>query len=112
VKKQVTIEQAICDFCQHEQSYQQCLRCGKDVCWACKKTRGVDYNHAVYFAGSGDGFYCTSCDIALSESKADPVHQAYVGIRALRDEQIAWGKDFEKRRDVAEETLRNALSQL
>lgn len=110
MRKIVEKEVTFCDFCGAENYVEPCLKCGKEACWECKKKPevGVEYSHAVYFCGGGDGFYCRPCDLALSESQADAKHNAYVAIRSLRDELKGWQVSFEKRQKIAEEQVRTA----
>lgn len=100
MKKEVIVLQSMCDFCG-KQSYQKCLGCGKDVCWECQKTEGIDFKHAVHFSGSGDGFYCQSC---LSDPKVieTPLLKAYKKIWSLRKESEIWWKEFDERTKAAE----------
>lgn len=106
MKKTVTREVDFCDRCGKEQDYLvACLGCRMEVCWQCSEAVGVTYQHGVYFRGSGDGFYCRSCDIALSETNADPLHVAYRAVRALRDEATASHNDFKRRQELAEGNL-------
>lgn len=105
IQKEVTL----CDVCGEEGYAEPCLKCGKEVCWKCKKTQGVTYNAGVYFSGSGDGFYCHSCNETLILSRADELHNAYTHIRALRNEAEAFGRDFKNRQERAEEAIRPLL---
>ena len=111
MRKMIPKEVTFCDFCGAKNYVEACLKCGKEACWQCQKKPkvGVEYSHAIYFSGGGDGFYCCPCDLELSESKADAKHNAYVAIRALRDELKQWSKDFEKRQKQAEELVRTAV---
>lgn len=88
--KTVIIEQRQCDYCDKDAyEWTVCLGCGKDICSPLSgdvRPHAIRYAHSVNFSGSGDGYYCTPCDVRLSESKSDPLHRAYVAIRAFRDE--------------------------
>ena len=108
MKTTVTIEQHICDFCKENDAYKwnACLRCGKDICYDCAKTEAKEYSHGVYFSGSGDGRYCNECDTILTETRADPLHNAYKVIKTLRAEQEVWYKDFKQRSDAAENRIK------
>jgi hypothetical protein len=95
MKKLIEIEAAFCDNCGRQEYTEACLgSCGLEVCWRCKQIRGVEYKRGVYVSGSGDGFYCTPCDQRLSEDHTDRRHTAYQVVRALRDEYVAWHKNF------------------
>lgn len=102
MKTTKTIETKTCDFCGADDCYYKCLRCGKDVCYECKKKAGIEYQHSICCSGSGDGFYCHECD------KADksPLHAAYQEIRSLRNESDGFWEDFKKRSDAAEARLK------
>jgi hypothetical protein len=103
MKKTITREVDFCDKCEREECYlTRCLRCGMEVCYQCVDKVGVKYEHGVYVSGSGDGFYCRPCDIALYESNDDALHLAYRAVLTLRNEVTAFGKDFKRRQEVAE----------
>ena len=110
MKKQITIEQSFCDVCGNKSSgYSQCISCGKDLCYDCKKTHAIEYAHAVHFQGSGDGLYCLDCDAKLLAAN-DKKHAAYLKIRQLRNEEMGWYNDFRVRVEQAEKALK-ALSE-
>lgn len=102
MKKRIEMDATFCDACDKQEYVTACMKCGTEHCYDCRKVKGVEYGHAVYFRGSGDGYYCTPCDQRLSESKDNPRHLAYQAIRALRDESAAWSEDFKLRSDIAE----------
>ncbi len=106
-----SMEVEICDLCQEQDAsaYSKCMGCGKAICYDCKKTRAKEYNHAVYFQGSGDGLYCLECDKRLIGT-GDPLHAAYRVIGYLRDEANGWREDFKRRADIAEATLKRQQS--
>jgi hypothetical protein len=74
-------------------------------CYECQKTQGHDYAHAIYVRGSGDGYYCNTCDTKLLRDGGDKRHAAYVRIATLRTEAESWTKDFTERRRAAEQAL-------
>lgn len=108
VKKIVQKEVSICDVCGKEAYVHTCLGCGMDFCWDCSKKDGITYEHAVYFSGTGDGFFCHKCD-ANPPKKIEKLHQAYRRIRVLREEQEIWYSDFELRMREAESILADIL---
>lgn len=100
-----TIEKEVrfCDKCGKEESYPTvCMGCGTEMCYACQTKHGKRYSHAVYFSGTGDGFYCNSCDAKLTAAGNDKRHNAYLAIKLLKDELEAWTIAFRKRQEVAE----------
>ena len=105
MKKAIQKEIRICDCCKIEQAIFSCMECDKDFCYECGKTQGVEYNHAVYFTGSGDGYYCTNCDTRLSNERTDSLHNAYINIKTLKNESILWSRDFKERSERAEEEV-------
>lgn len=109
MKKAVQVEVAVCDFCGTEQSWgcDACLRCGKHICYECKKTKAVEYTHGVHFSGSGDGAYCVTCNAAM-EANPDQLFTAYQRIAALKAEARRFQHDFEARREAAEVALKKA----
>jgi hypothetical protein len=107
-KRMVEVEQIFCDKCGADASPDDpCLGCGLNHCRQCQKTEGVEYTHAVWASGSGDGYYCRPCDIRAFETH-NPLHEAFAAIRALRDESERYGKEFKKRSEAAEATLKKA----
>jgi hypothetical protein len=104
-----TVETHICDHCRKNEAYvwDACMECGKDCCHTCKQSgAAVEYSHAVYFQGSGDGHYCKECDEKLTAAGTNVRHRAYLTIKALREEYLAWGIDFKARTKAAEEQLK------
>jgi len=105
MKKLIEKETTLCDFCGAETWGSTCNGCSKDICYDCMGKHAVEYNHGVYFAGSGDGLYCHECDTALTTS-GDPKLQAYKAIKALRAEEKGWHEDFRIRAEKAEAHLK------
>lgn len=108
MKKTITQEVNVCDKCGAA-SWHTCLRCGTEMCYECAKTQGIEYSFAIYFRGSGDGFYCKPCDNALTASGEDKRHNAYATIRSLRLELESWETGFKRRKDAAEAALQQLL---
>lgn len=109
MKKKISKEVQFCDKCDKEDSYPTpCLLCGTEMCYECKQKHGTSYNHAVYFQGSGDGFYCHSCDEKLRSTGTNKLHSAYLKIKNLRQELELWSADFKGRQAVAENELKLA----
>lgn len=104
-----TVKQTIttCDFCGSGGCFRKCLGCQKDVCYTCMDTKGTDYKHAVYFSGSGDGFYCHDCD----GKKPTPLLLAYREIRDLTRERQIFDADFSKRMKEAEALVESLRKQ-
>lgn len=107
MKKIAEKEITVCDLCGKEADYAcQCLRCGKDMCNHCvyesDGKMAVRYGHGVYSRRSGDGYYCRPCDIALYEGEGDALYEAYRAVKALREEEEAFSKDFQRRKALAE----------
>lgn len=105
MKKTVLKEVDCCDVCGKDDYVTACMGCGVDHCYDCSKTEGKTYPHAVHFSGSGDGYYCKTCDYELTVSGGNQPHAAYRKIESLRNEEKAWCADFRKRSDSAEEKL-------
>lgn len=107
-KKRKYVDYNQCDFCcSEEDCYSKCLTCGKDVCYECKKTVGVSYEHSVFWGGSGDGFYCYACD-AITKSK---IHTAYRLIRALRLEGQGFNAEFSLKAKEANKYVEQLLKE-
>ena len=105
MKRIIEKEVVFCDSCQKEAYTDTCLRCGVQHCYDCRKTKGVEYKHAVHFSGSGDGYYCNQCDGILYSTGDDKLHSAYVKIKNLRKESELFYIDFDKRTKKAETIL-------
>jgi hypothetical protein len=106
--KTVTEKREYCDICKKRVAWYHCLACNKAYCYECGKTEAVEYNHGVFFAGSGDGHYCKECDHDLSLCPACEgfeLHDAYLNIQALREENDKFYADFKKRSDAAERRI-------
>lgn len=116
MKKSVTEDRFYCDVCGEEAyEWTKCFSCGKDLCPQSyfdsnPNPHAVRYPHGVYTSGSDDGYYCIPCDIQLSESKADLLHQAYVAIRTIRDERERWYQEQKIRETKVEELVAQLLA--
>lgn len=107
MKKQVTKEVKVCDFCGAVDAFWQCTGCEKDACYACREDKaGVLYRHGVFFQGAGDGFYCGVCDF---QHKDTPLHKAYEEIQQLRKEYDHWQHGFSQRTERAHDALNKLL---
>lgn len=93
-----------CDLCGKDEAFSECrcMGCGKDICWNCRQKVAVKYDDGVFYMSSRDAIYCPACDASL---KDDPLHMAYVAIKNLRAESDAWGEEFTKRKDAAQDHL-------
>ncbi len=110
MKKTIKKEVRFCDKCGKEDSYPTaCLACGTEMCYDCQTKHGVSYSHAVHFQGSGDGFYCKPCDAKLTARGSDKQHNAYLAIKALRDEEDTYWANFKKRAEAAEAKVKSFL---
>ena len=111
MKKTKTVTVYECDQCGADCDYggEPCLRCGKRFCTQCytKSKNGTNFAHDVYFQGSGDGFFCTSCEEAL-RGEPSRIYSAYVAIKNLQTERTTWEKAFDARRDAAVAELKAA----
>lgn len=106
MKKIIEKEVQICDHCRKETYCDTCLNCGVEHCWECRKTDGVEYTHAIYVSGSGDGYYCNSCNSELLQNHSNDVFNAYLVIADLKQEAKRWNRDFKTRSDKAETLLK------
>ena len=104
--KTKNIETRVCDFCSTDDMvYDECIGCKKHVCYECKKTNGVDYKHATWASGSGDGFFCNAC-LAKPNPKYDRLLKAYQTIERLRNENDAFYKLWKEKAEEAEAHLK------
>jgi len=104
MKKLIETEVAQCDFCHADDewgSVRPCMECIKDVCYKC----AVRYQHSVTCGGTGDGYYCITCDNALTKNGLSPRHKAYRAVKRLIDEQEAYAEDFLRRSREVEAEL-------
>ncbi len=102
------VEVKVCDFCdKDENAREECLSCGKHICYNCKKTAGRVFHHAVYFSGSGDGFFCNQCIAEKPKNpKVEKLLNAYLRIAALRTETELQCTALKERIDKAEAALK------
>lgn len=104
--REKTITVTICDGCGKDCDYpHKCMECGKAFCYSCQESKVSKYNHAVHFAGSGDGEYCLPCETKMLD-KPSELFSAYLVIRRLRKEEAAFYADFKARAEVAEMALK------
>ncbi len=106
MKNKTVVEQTICDICGKGQCYDECFGCHIDICWDCRKTKGIEFKHAVHFVGSGDGFCCNEC-LGKEAVTKTPLFKAYKEITNLRGEYDLWWKNFDARTKEAERILKN-----
>jgi hypothetical protein len=112
MKRRVTREEYLCDFCGAEQAYShKCLICHKDICYNCIKQHATEFPHAVHCSGSGDGLYCHTC-LQHPDTIKSPLYQAYLAITTLRYEEKAWYLSFEARQTAAEAHLQKVIGKL
>jgi hypothetical protein len=107
MKKTIEKEVLFCDYCGNETQYsEECMSCGKDMCYECSQKHGTSYSHAVYFSGSGDGFFCNPCDSELTAKGTDKRHSAYRAIQSLKLALKAEQENTKRRIELAESNLR------
>ena len=106
MKKIIQKEVQFCDQCGKETYCGACLCCGIEHCYECREIHGVEYPHAIYFSGSGNGYYCKSCNAKLAKQNSDVLYNAYLAIAVLRREAERWSLDFKARSDKAESNLK------
>lgn len=104
MKKWIEIEDTFCDVCGARGYADTCLGCGADHCYDCRKNHGIAYSHGVHFQGSGDGYYCHTCDVAM-RNNGNPLHAAYRRILELRNEEKAFYEGSSVRSKNAEAVL-------
>ena len=110
MRKQLLKTVRICNKCgSDEHVYERCLECGLDHCYECKKQHGIEYNHAVNFGGSDDGYYCKECNEKLLSSRDNELHLAYLKIKKLRAEEQSWYAKFKSRKEKAETRVKTLL---
>lgn len=113
MKTTKSVEVDLCDLCGKEAEWSSaCLHCGKVYCYDCRKLHMVEYTHAVYCSGSGDGDYCRDCDTKLKKKGTNELHSAYLAIHLLKAEQEGYYKLFEKRRAEVEGNLKRLQDKL
>jgi hypothetical protein len=106
MQKKIKKVVSFCDECGKEDMYlTKCLFCGVEHCYDCTKTKGKKYAHGVHVGGTLDGYYCNECDSKLTASCKNNLHNAYITISDLRDEEHRFYEDFKKRQDSAEKKI-------
>ena len=71
MKKTITKEVTCCDCCEKEEHMETCINCKVEHCYACSKTEGKKYSHAVNFGGSSDGYHCPCKMARLAKEEAE-----------------------------------------
>ena len=105
MKKIIPTETIMCDICGENESYDKCLKCGKDICYTCiENGKAIKYQHSVHCGGSMDGVYCKQCDERL-KSGGDLLYDAYLTIKTLRSEHQTLYESLIQRSDAAEEFI-------
>lgn len=103
MRKMIEVEAEFCDSCQKRAMVNTCMRCGIEHCYDCKEKLGVSYDKAVYFRGTGDGYYCRPCNTTLLiEGPPDKLFNAYLAIQRLQFEYKGFIEDFDARKKAAE----------
>ncbi len=104
MKKEVSVVQTICDFCNKETCYVHCLGCGKDICWHCQQQNGISFRHSHIFTGSEDGWYCHPCYASKSASP-DSLFTNFRDLTLLMEKHEEWAIDFKHEFAAAEKLL-------
>lgn len=98
-----------CDCCGDKVNWPTniCLNCGVMHCYDCCKTQGHVYTFEIHFScGSRDGYYCNACDEKLLQRENfNHIHDAYVRIEKMKNEEKAWIEDFKRRQKLVESAL-------
>ena len=105
MEKEIMKKVVFCDNCGKEATYSfRCVNCGKRYCSDCEQTCITEYQHGVFFSGSGDGYFCNSPDCII-RPEIKPLLNAYQLIQSLREESNRWNADFRSRCDAAEHNV-------
>lgn len=105
MKENKVIELTICDFCGIDTAHDQCNGCKKDICWDCKRNKGIIFPFSVHFEGSYEGFYCSEC-LSNPRVTSTEIFKGYKQMSDLRNEYSAWWKDFDLRCGKAQARLK------
>ena len=112
MKIKIEREVDVCDFCESKEiTYDNCLECGKAICYDCLEKVAVKYSHSLHFAGSLDGVYCTHCVAKLSDSGKNELFNKYLELGVLKAELTAFHSKARSNGDLLEteiEHLRRA----
>ncbi len=85
MKKMIEKEMTFCDECEKGDYVYKCMGCGIEYCYDCRKLLLKEYQHEVYFTGSGDGYFCKDCDIN-PPAKVKKIHSLYKAVEMLKNE--------------------------
>lgn len=110
MKKQITREETICDFCHDATCFRQCRSCGKDVCYECEEKCGKRFQYEVFAGGSYDGFYCYDC-LTNKNLIDNKIYCTYARIEDLRQDYKRWYETWNKQVKIAEAHLMMLLKQ-
>ena len=107
MKKTIMKEVTLCDACGAEGYVTTCDNCGVEHCYECRKTLGTKYVHSLYASGSGDGYFCRTCDFRNDIGpRTKKLLSAYRKIQQLRIVQEGFYKETKVRAEAAESEIK------
>jgi hypothetical protein len=111
MKKQVLVQQNICDLCGKDDSFKQCLGCSIDICYDCEESKAVVYNYGCFSSGSYNGLYCNSCVVRLT-AKPDRLFSQYLFVKELRLQYDNFYNQTVEQSKLSEDIIKEILSKL
>jgi len=86
MKKIVTEERTVCDFCEKTGIAGRCIECGRIFCHRCQKNGTIiTYVGDICFCACDEGKYCKECNDKL-EQNPDKLFTAYKQMTELKKE--------------------------
>lgn len=104
-----TIEVEVCDFCKKLEAPAdyKCTGCGRICCEDCDALR--KYRHSIHFSGTYDGYYCADCEKRLTETKSDPLFNAYLALQKFITHSVTVRQELEATAQKLEEEIERHL---
>jgi len=105
VKKSVTIEREVCDYCgdEHKDTYGGCPICGAHACYECKKDHFTERTSEMHISSSLDEF-CNKC-IANPPEKLKKLMLLYDEMDLLIEKE----KNFYEQQRVIQKNLEKSI---
>ena len=113
--KKITVITQVCDICGEADTYDKCLRCGKDYCAEHAKTELIKYDFSTNFRGSEDGEFCKQCHQEILDNPSDKFSillQSYRTIKNLQAKAETFYAELERTSSEAEECIKYHRKQL
>lgn len=113
MKKTVTVEIDICDFCKEKEAHKwrKCLECGKVFCYYCEPNNIVSLKNE-YYNGIKSIHFCKDCIESFKNGKTNELYNLGNKLEKLVQEQIEFNNEIENRGDEIENQIGKLLKKI